>query len=90
MIDDTYLTKKNGIYEVRGAAGSGKTYQLTKDIRKLSLSSNSIFIISYSNAAVDELKSRLNNPVLSISTIHSLHLTISLMIKLIITVSFQY
>lgn len=71
MIDDTYLTKKNGIYEVRGAAGSGKTYQLTKDIRKLSLSSNSIFIISYSNAAVDELKSRLNNPVLSISTIHS-------------------
>lgn len=62
----------NGIFEVRGAAGAGKTYQLTEDIRSLHDEQHMrIVVISFSNAAVDELSSRLGKMEVTLSTIHS-------------------
>lgn len=63
---------KKGIFEVRGAAGAGKTYQLTSDIRLLHKKLHKrIAVISFSNSAVDELSSRIGNAHVTLSTIHS-------------------
>lgn len=69
--DDDYLNMKHGIYEIRGAAGAGKTFQLTTDIRSLHRKGKHLAVISFSNAAVDELASRLGNTTLILRTIHS-------------------
>lgn len=61
----------HGIVEVRGAAGAGKTFQLTNDIIKLHSQNKRVAIISFSNAAVNELESRLGNINVTPSTIHS-------------------
>lgn len=66
-----YLEKTTGIFEVRGAAGAGKTYRLIQDINQLSKNSGKIRVISYSNAAVNEIKTRLLNENVRVSTIHS-------------------
>lgn len=61
----------DGIVEVRGAAGAGKTFQLTNDIIKLCSQNKKVAVISFSNVAVNELKSRLGNIDVTLSTIHS-------------------
>lgn len=66
-----YYFFNNGIFEVRGAAGAGKTYQLTQDIKNITSLHKRIAVISFSNAAVDELNSRLSNTDVVLSTIHS-------------------
>jgi superfamily I DNA/RNA helicase len=70
-MDNKYLNKSNGIFEVRGAAGSGKTFQLTQDINYLYSKNKNIAVISFSNAAINELHSRLEKNNITISTIHS-------------------
>lgn len=55
------LQMPNGLFEVRGPAGAGKTYQLIKSIDMLSSIYRRGFIISYSNTAVDELVERLGS-----------------------------
>lgn len=70
--NDKYLSMKHGVFEVRGAAGSGKTHQLVKDIHFLHDNGHkNIATISYSNAAVNELSERLGNIGVTPSTIHS-------------------
>ena len=62
----------HGIFEIRGAAGAGKTHQLTEDIRFLSDNGHkNIAAISFSNAAVNELSERLGNINVTLATIHS-------------------
>ncbi|WP_334329669.1 UvrD-helicase domain-containing protein [Companilactobacillus sp. HBUAS59699] len=69
--DVSYLNLKEGIYEVRGAAGAGKTTKLVGDIKKLNSLKKHVAVISYSNAAIDELRSRIGNIDVLLSTIHS-------------------
>lgn len=61
---------KNFILE--GGAGSGKTYSLISLIETLSIKSSKIKIvcITYTNNAVAEIKSRIDNENLWVSTIH--------------------
>lgn len=66
-----YYFFSNGIYEVRGAAGAGKTFQLVQDIKKLNVLQKKIAVISFSNAAIDELYSRTDNTHIMMSTVHS-------------------
>lgn len=61
----------NGVYEIRGAAGAGKTYQLAEDIRTIVKEHRNVATISFSNAAVDELRSRLGSLPVTLATIHS-------------------
>lgn len=67
----TYLSYETGIYELRGAAGAGKTFQLTQDIMQLAAQRKSVAVISFSNAAVNELNSRVNDINICLLTIHS-------------------
>ena len=55
-----------------GGAGSGKTYSLVEIIKTIISkdSSSKIACITYTNAAVKEIKERVNNKNLSVSTIH--------------------
>lgn len=57
---------------LEGGAGSGKTYSLISLINKLSLKypEKSIVCITYTNNAVAEIKSRINNENFLVSTIH--------------------
>lgn len=64
--------KKNNNFLLSGGAGSGKTYSLVKVIQTI-LDSNSkakIACITYTNAAVKEIESRISNNNLKVSTIH--------------------
>lgn len=66
-----YLAKSYGIFEVRGAAGAGKTYQLCRDMEDLSERGKKGVVISFSNTAVDELSERSGNDNVLKRTIHS-------------------
>jgi superfamily I DNA/RNA helicase len=66
-----YLELHNGVFEVRGPAGAGKTYRLIQDVRELIKSGRRCTLISFSNAAVDELKLRIGSDGVKVSTIHS-------------------
>lgn len=57
---------------LEGGAGSGKTYSLISLIESLIIKSPKIKIacITYTNNAVAEIKSRINNENLWVSTIH--------------------
>lgn len=57
---------------LEGGAGSGKTYSLISLINELSLEypEKSIVCITYTNNAVAEIKSRINNENFLVSTIH--------------------
>ncbi len=68
---NNYLDREYGVFEVRGAAGAGKTFQLVEDIKTLYNKNKRVIIISFSNAAVDELRSRLLRLNFQILTIHS-------------------
>lgn len=59
-------------FVLSGGAGSGKTYTLQETIRELDRLDPSIRIacITYTNAAADEIKERVETPGLWISTIH--------------------
>lgn len=61
---------KNFVLE--GGAGSGKTYSLISIIKKISSDNpkQSIVCITYTNNAVAEIKSRISNDRLHVSTIH--------------------
>jgi len=64
--------KKNNNFLLSGGAGSGKTYSLVKVIQTI-LDNNSkakIACITYTNAAVKEIESRISNNNLKVSTIH--------------------
>ena len=64
--------KNNNNFLLSGGAGSGKTYSLVKVIQTI-LDSNSkakIACITYTNAAVKEIESRISNNNLKVSTIH--------------------
>lgn len=66
-----HIKKKNN-FLLSGGAGSGKTYSLVKVIQTI-LDSNSkakIACITYTNAAVKEIESRISNNNLKVSTIH--------------------
>lgn len=83
-VDDTIykclsLTEPKSFFLFAGA-GSGKTRSLVTNVKKfvsenektLRLRGQRIGIITYTNAAVDEIKSRLDsNPLVEVSTIHS-------------------
>lgn len=66
-----YYSYNRGIFEVRGAAGAGKTFQLTQDVTNIFKLRKKITVISFSNAAVNELSSRVGNTDVVLSTIHS-------------------
>lgn len=55
-----------------GGAGSGKTYSLIKVLRKIleEYPYKNVACITYTNNAVDEIKSRFNDSNLAVSTIH--------------------
>lgn len=69
--NQTYLDLISGVYEVRGPAGAGKTYRLTQDVQELVKTGKKCTLISFSNAAVDELKLRIGIDSVVASTIHS-------------------
>lgn len=58
---------------LEGGAGSGKTYSLISIIQKISIEEphKSITCITFTNNAVSEIKSRINNDKLYVSTIHT-------------------
>lgn len=71
--------KSNSDFIFEAGAGSGKTYSLKKSIefvlssesRRLESNNRKILCITYTNAAVNELKSRLGNTeIVEVSTIH--------------------
>lgn len=68
---DEYLAIPSGVFEIRGAAGAGKTYQLTEDIRTIVRKHKHVAVISFSNAAVNELNARLGKTPVTLRTIHS-------------------
>lgn len=55
-----------------GGAGSGKTYALTLSLKEISkiYPTKSIACITYTNAAADEIKERVDVPHLTVKTIH--------------------
>lgn len=71
MTGKRYLERDHGVYEIRGAAGAGKTFNLIQDIKILHERKKRVIVISFSNAAVDELDSRLYGINVDTSTIHS-------------------
>ena len=72
MMSEDYLDKSHGVFEVRGAAGAGKTYQLCCDIAYLTAKNKTGVVISFSHVAVDELTDRTENQdKITIRTIHS-------------------
>jgi superfamily I DNA/RNA helicase len=64
---------KNSII-LSATAGSGKTRCLVQRVKELlnrKVSSDKILLFSYTNSAVDELKERIDNKSIKITTIHS-------------------
>lgn len=66
------LIKQGQNFVLEGGAGSGKTYSLISIIEKISMEEpkKSIVCITYTNNAVAEIKSRIINDNLWVSTIH--------------------
>lgn len=66
------VIKKDQNFILEGGAGSGKTYSLISIIEKISIEEpkRSIVCITYTNNAVAEIKSRIINENLWVSTIH--------------------
>ena len=66
------LIKQGQNFILEGGAGSGKTYSLISIIEKISIEEpkKSIVCITYTNNAVAEIKSRIINDNLWVSTIH--------------------
>lgn len=66
------LIKQGQNFILEGGAGSGKTYSLISIIEKISMEEpkKSIVCITYTNNAVAEIKSRIINDNLWVSTIH--------------------
>ena len=66
------LIKQGKNFILEGGAGSGKTYSLISIIEKISMEEpkKSIVCITYTNNAVAEIKSRIINDNLRVSTIH--------------------
>lgn len=66
------LIKQGQNFILEGGAGSGKTYSLISIIEKISMEEpkKSIVCITYTNNAVAEVKSRIINDNLWVSTIH--------------------
>ena len=66
------LIKQGKNFILEGGAGSGKTYSLISIIEKISMEEpkKSIVCITYTNNAVAEVKSRIINDNLWVSTIH--------------------
>ena len=66
------LIKQGKNFILEGGAGSGKTYSLISIIEKISMEEpkKSIVCITYTNNAVAEIKSRIINDNLWVSTIH--------------------
>lgn len=73
-VEQVFATIKLGNdFILEGGAGSGKTYSLISIIKKISREEphKSITCITYTNNAVSEIKSRINNDKLYVSTIHT-------------------
>ena len=66
------LIKQGKNFILEGGAGSGKTYSLISIIEKISMEEpkKSIVCITYTNNAVAEIRSRIINDNLRVSTIH--------------------
>ena len=66
------VIKQDQNFILEGGAGSGKTYSLISIIEKISIEEpkKSIVCITYTNNAVAEIKSRIINDNLRVSTIH--------------------
>jgi DNA helicase-2/ATP-dependent DNA helicase PcrA len=66
------LVKEKRCFLLSGGAGSGKTYTLVETIRALTVleTSSRIACITYTNAAADEIRGRVNGSDLWVSTIH--------------------
>ena len=66
------LIKQGQNFILEGGAGSGKTYSLISIIEKISMEEpkKSIVCITYTNNAVAEIRSRIINDNLRVSTIH--------------------
>ena len=65
----------NGYILIKAGAGSGKTRTVVERINNLlrsGVSPHNILAITFTNKAAGELKSRLTNPAVTASTIHSL------------------
>ena len=85
MSNSTEEQKKFVEYDSRGSsiilsatAGSGKTYSCIHRLKKLlerGIDPKKIVFFSYTNAAVNELKERVGNDDIKITTIHSLCLS---------------
>ena len=72
-VEKVFEAIKNGQnFILEGGAGSGKTYSLISIIEKISNDepNKSIVCITYTNNAVAEIKSRISNDKLWVSTIH--------------------
>lgn len=72
-VQDVLKHVRNGnSFLLSGGAGSGKTYSLVQVIGELLRTDSSAFIacITYTNAAVREIESRIASERLSVSTIH--------------------
>ena len=54
---------------VTGGAGAGKTHTMVKTLENVSVNHN-ICCITYTNAAVNEIKNRIKSPKIYVSTIH--------------------
>ena len=81
MVERTIESEVEKVFEVikqdqnfilEGGAGSGKTYSLISIIEKISIEEpkQSIICITYTNNAVAEIRSRIINDNLWVSTIH--------------------
>jgi len=66
------LIEENKNFLLSGGAGSGKTYTLVQVLRMISHTypNKTIACITYTNTAVNEIKSRIDNKNLHVSTIH--------------------
>jgi len=64
--------RQNHNFLLSGGAGSGKTYTLVNVLRGIieEFPSKHIACITYTNAAVEEIRSRVNHTNVSVSTIH--------------------
>lgn len=72
-VEKVFKAIENGRnFILEGGAGSGKTYSLVSIIRRISSEepNKSIVCITYTNNAVAEIRSRVNNDKLWVSTIH--------------------
>ena len=66
------VIKQGQNFILEGGAGSGKTYSLISIIEKISMEEpkKSIVCITYTNNAVAEIRARIINDNLRVSTIH--------------------